>query len=59
MMSVWQPFPSFSLVPPLASQPSIQNGGDPGSTEELDTDKRYIRNARDLARLVATDTIYT
>ena len=36
-----------------------QNGGAPDSAEELDSEKRYIRNSRDLARLVATDTIYT
>eukprot|EP00903_Cladosiphon_okamuranus_P011260 g10618.t1 len=37
----------------------IQNGGAPDSPEEMDSQKRYIRSARDLARLVATDTIYT
>ncbi|CAN0146901.1 unnamed protein product [Scytosiphon promiscuus] len=37
----------------------IQNGAAPDSPEEMDSEKRYIRNARDLARLVATDTIWT
>eukprot|EP00752_Nemacystus_decipiens_P010080 g8982.t1 len=37
----------------------VQNGGAPESPEEMDSEKRYVRNARDLARLVATDTIYT
>ena len=37
----------------------LQNGGTPEAPEEMDSERRYIRNARDLARLVATDTIYT
>ncbi|CAM9093102.1 unnamed protein product [Laminaria digitata] len=37
----------------------IQNGGKPDSKEEEDDVKRYIRNARDLSRLVVTDTINT
>ncbi|CAN0357337.1 unnamed protein product, partial [Scytosiphon promiscuus] len=37
----------------------VQNGGTPDSPEEVDPVKRYIRNARDLSRLVFTDTIYT
>lgn len=36
-----------------------QNGVKPDEPEALDPEKRYIRNARDLARLVYTDTIYT
>ena len=37
----------------------VQNGGAPDSAEEEDDEERYIRNARDLARLVVTDTIFT
>ncbi|CAM9167488.1 unnamed protein product, partial [Laminaria digitata] len=37
----------------------IQNGGRPDSPEDEDPETRYIRNARDLARLVHTDTVYT
>ncbi|CAM9093034.1 unnamed protein product [Laminaria digitata] len=37
----------------------IQNGGKPDSDEEVDPVKRYIRNSRDLSRLVATDTVNT
>ena len=36
-----------------------QNGGKPDSPEEEDSVKRYIRNSRDLSRLVVTDTINT
>lgn len=36
-----------------------QNGGAPDVFQEEDPVKRYIRNGRDLARLVFTDTIYT
>lgn len=35
-----------------------QNGGAPNAFQEEDPIKRYIRNGRDLARLVFTDTIY-
>ncbi|CAM9161286.1 unnamed protein product [Laminaria digitata] len=37
----------------------IQNGGSPSVVPAEDSEKRYIRNARDLSRLVVTDTIYT
>ncbi|CAM9376610.1 unnamed protein product [Laminaria digitata] len=37
----------------------IQNGGRPDSDEDVDTVDRYIRNSRDLSRLVATDTVNT
>ncbi|CAM9505578.1 unnamed protein product, partial [Laminaria digitata] len=37
----------------------IQNGGSPNVVPAEDSEKRYIRNARDLSRLVVTDTIYT
>ena len=43
------------LIPPRFSQ----NGGKPDSPEEEDSVKRYIRNSRDLSRLVVTDTINT
>lgn len=53
---------SYHVV--LASPPnrlscSWQNGGAPAGGEATDSTERYIRNARDLARLVATDTVYT
>nr|CAF04025.1 vanadium-dependent iodoperoxidase 1 [Laminaria digitata] len=38
---------------------SIQNGGSPDSEADLDDEDRYIRNSRDLSRLVATDTVNT
>lgn len=47
------------FFPPHVVYETTQNGGTPHSPEEMDNEKRYIRNARDLARLVATDTIYT
>ncbi|CAM9469228.1 unnamed protein product [Sphacelaria rigidula] len=37
----------------------IQNGGAPDGPEEVDGTERYIRTARDLSRLVFTDTIVT
>ncbi|CAM9303474.1 unnamed protein product [Sphacelaria rigidula] len=38
---------------------NIQNGGTPLQKMREDPVKRFIRNGRDLARLVHTDTIYT
>ncbi|CAN0012995.1 unnamed protein product [Ectocarpus sp. 4 AP-2014] len=37
----------------------IQNGGAADSPEEMDGEKRYVRNGRDLSRLVHSDTIYS
>ncbi|CAM9570084.1 unnamed protein product [Ectocarpus sp. 13 AM-2016] len=37
----------------------IQNGGAADSHEEMDGGKRYIRNGRDLSRLVHSDNIYS
>ncbi|CAN0482345.1 unnamed protein product, partial [Laminaria digitata] len=37
----------------------IQNGGRLDSDEDVDTVDRYIRNSRDLSRLVAADTVNT
>ena len=37
----------------------LQNGGKPDSPEAEDPYKRYIRNGRDLSRLVYTDIMYT
>lgn len=57
--------PILPPVPPLLHAPrpsemlALQNGGASNSSEELDSEKRYIRNARDRARLFAIDTIYT
>ena len=45
--------------PYLSSGFGEQNGVSPDSSEELDPEPRYIRNARDLSRLAFTDTIYT
>ncbi|CAN0533979.1 unnamed protein product, partial [Laminaria digitata] len=37
----------------------LQSVGEPDSEEEEDPVKRYIRNSRDLSRLVFTDTVNT
>ena len=42
---------------PLCS--SVQNGKEPSVEAEVDPVKRYVRNSRDLSRLVESDTIFT
>ena len=39
--------------------PGGQNGKEPSVEAEVDPVKRYVRNSRDLSRLVESDTIFT
>lgn len=53
------PAPPVHAPRPTMPRKKSQNGAAPDVEEEMDGEQRYIRNARDLSRLVATDTIYT